>query len=119
SCAFRGEKGLRFLGVAQGQFPGQKLRVRIRQQKIKGEKYKLETIYPMGSGMSMVLLDPTTMIFGEAGALKLAIDARNGEAGGSLNANTEVVDMIGGVDSGPVWSVLDKEGTRHMLKSAL
>src|SRR5215813_9271693 len=36
--SFKADKGLRFIGVAQGQFPGQKLRLRIRQQKIKGEK---------------------------------------------------------------------------------
>lgn len=117
--SFRGKDALKFLGVAQGQFPGQKLRLRIVKQQIKGVKYRLETIYPMGSGMSMVLLDPTTMIFGESAVLKQAIDARNGESGGSLNANTDVTDMMSGVVSEPVWSVLDKQGAHHMLKAAL
>ena len=37
----------------------------------------------------------------------------------SLNANGQLTDIMPGVDSGAVWSVLDAEGTQAMMRSAL
>src|SRR5262249_51980112 len=62
-ASFRTKEGLRFIGVAQGQFPDKTVTTRMRKQKVKGQKYSSEMIYPMGSGMSMSLLDPTTLVF--------------------------------------------------------
>jgi hypothetical protein len=117
-ASFRTKEGLRFIGVAQGQFPDKTVTTRMRKQKVKGQKYISETIYPMGSGMSMSLLDPTTLVFGESGVVKRAIDARNG-GGSTLNANGQVTDLMPAVEDEAVWSVLDQEGTQTMLKSAL
>jgi hypothetical protein len=36
-----------------------------------------------------------------------------------LNSNSNIADMITAVDSGPVWSVLDAQGTQNMLHSTL
>jgi hypothetical protein len=117
-ASFRTKDGLRFIGVAQGQFPDKTVTARMRKQKVKGQRYVSETIYPMGSGMSMSLLDPTTLVFGETSVVKGAIDARNG-GGKTLNANGNVTDLMSAVESEAVWSVLDQEGTQTMLKSAL
>ena len=117
-ASYRVKDGLRFVGVATGQFPEQKMLLRLKRQKIKGEKYSSETIYPMASGMSMALVEPTTLVFGENASVKAAIDARDGN-GGSLNSNDQVTNLMSSVDSEAVWSVLDQQGTQTMLKSAL
>ena len=117
-ASFRSKEGLRFLGVAQGQFPGQKLALRFRKQKVRGVKYHDLVIYPMPSGMSLVLVDESTMLFGASDAVKTAINVRDGD-GRSLNANSSILDMMNSVANETVWSVLDKEGTNYMLKSAL
>jgi hypothetical protein len=68
--------------------------------------------------MQMTFLDDWTMLFGNQDALQAALDARDNSSQ-SLNANTDVTDMIASVDQGTVWSVLDAAGTQNMLKSAL
>jgi hypothetical protein len=50
--------------------------------------------------------------------VKGALDARDGYTT-ALDSNTQVADMIGSVESGTVWSVLDQQGTQNMLLSAL
>ena len=90
----------------------------MTKQKIKANKVNGSFVYPMSGGLSMVFLDNWTMLFGDASALKQALDARDGGAR-SLNANTAVTDMITSVDQGTVWSVLDQQGTQTMMKSAL
>jgi hypothetical protein len=118
-ASFRTKDGLRVVGIAQGQFPGQKLKARLIKQKVKGAKYRDSLIYPMGSGMYMSLLDNSNMLFGDNNAVKTAIDTRDGEQK-SLNSNDQMLDLVNSVQSdGAVWSVLDQEGTQTMLKSAL
>ena len=112
------DHGLQIIGIAQGQFPRKKLTLQISKQKIKGTKASGSVIYPMSGGMEMVFLDDWTMLFGEDSAVKAALEARDG-AGMSLNANSNITDMIASVDQGAVWSVLDSTGTQVMLKSAL
>ena len=75
-------------------------------------------MYPMSGGMTMTFLDDSTMLFGDKPAVEAALEARD-NSGQSLNANSEISDMISSVDSGTVWSVLDASGTQTMMKSAL
>ncbi len=119
-ASFRTKQGLRVVGVAQGQFPGQKLRARLIKQKVKGVKYRESVIYPMGSsGMYMSLLDSSNMVFGDNAAVKDALDTRDGEQK-ALSSNDQIIDLVTSVQSdGAVWSVLDQAGTQIMLKSAL
>lgn len=109
---------LRMVGIAEGQFPTAKVLLRMRRRRIRPERFHSALLYPMGSGMEMTLLDNFTMLFGEGGAVKEALMARDGEAP-TLNSNVRIVDMISAVDSGTVWSVLDSEGTQNMIRSAL
>ena len=50
---------------AQGPLKQREFLAKMKAKKIKPEKYLLSDIYPMGSGMQMVFLDPTTILFGE------------------------------------------------------
>jgi hypothetical protein len=110
--------GLQIIGVAQGQFPRKKLGLRLTKQKITGKKINGSAVYPMAGGMQMTFLDDWTMLFGDGAAVQAALDARDGSSM-SLNANSDVTDMIASVDQGTIWSVLDASGTQTMLKSAL
>lgn len=118
-ATYRTEDGLRAVGVAQGNFPSKALTARMTKQKIKGEKYRGNTIYPMSSGLSMTLLDDSTMLFGETAAIKRSLDIRDGQGGKAMTTNSEIMDLMGQVDNESVWSVLDNQGTQTMLKSAL
>src|SRR6266481_1542779 len=97
-ASYRIKDGLKVVGVAQGEFAGQKVKARLLKQKVKGTKYRTAMIYPMAAGMSMTLIDDFTMIFGENSVVKTALDARDGETR-SLNANTGVTDMMQGVET--------------------
>src|SRR5581483_2390451 len=59
-----------------------------------------------------------TMQFGDAASVKLALDTRDGELP-SLNTNSRIADLMGGIEDGTVWSVLDANGTQNMMRSAL
>ena len=72
----------------------------------------------MPGGQEMTFLDDFTMLFGQRAAVQAALDARDGEAP-ALSTNSAVADNIAAVDSGPVWSVLDAQGTQNMLHSTL
>jgi hypothetical protein len=76
-------------------------------------------IYPMGnSGMQVAFLSPTTMVFGQLDALKMALDARDGLSQ-NLLTNTTMTDMMQSVQSQPLWSILDQKGTQTMMRSLL
>jgi len=110
--------GVNAIGIAQGSFKQKEFLQKMRLKKIKPEKYQLAYLYPMGSGMHLVFLDPSTILFGESAAIKGAIDVRDNSAA-SLESNSTVNDLVSSVDSSPVWSVLDQLGTQTMLRSAL
>ena len=77
------------------------------------------SIYPMGSsGMSVVFLNQTTMVFGDKDAVDEAMDARDGLAPDFLS-NGDMVNEMGQVDTKAVWSLLDARGTQTMMKGVL
>ena len=118
-ASYRSSKqGVRVVGVAQGQFPTAVVLKKMRINKVKPIKLRNSDIYPMPAGMQMTFLDDNTLLFGDSGALRGALDARDGYSY-TLDSNTQVADMMGSVDSGTVWSVLDQQGTQNMLHSAL
>jgi len=67
---------------------------------------------------SMTFVDETTPLFGDAPALRGALDARDGYVA-TLDSNPDIANLIGDVESGAVWSVLDQKGTQNMMLSAL
>jgi len=113
-----GKQGVRVVGIAQGQFAMAVVLKKMRLQKVKPIKLRNSDIYPMPAGMQMTFLDDNTLLFGDSGALRGALDARDGYAY-TLDSNTDIAGMIGSVENGTVWSVLDQQGTQNMLHSAL
>lgn len=119
-AAYRTPKqGVKVVGVAQGSFSSKTVLKKMRLNKVKPMHYhETNEIYPMSGGMDMIFLDDNTLLFGDGAALKGALDAHDGYTS-ALDANSQVSDMIGGVESGAVWSVLDQQGTQNMLLAAL
>ena len=50
--------------------------------------------------------------------MKPALDARDGLAP-NLLTNQEMLGQMGGVDSEPLWSILDQKGTQYMMRGLL
>jgi len=112
------KQGIKVVGAAQGSFSSKVVLKKMKLNKVKPLKYRDSDIYPMSGGMDMTFLDDNTLLFGDSGALKGALDARDGYTN-ALDSNNQVADMIGPVESGAVWSVLDQQGTQNMLLAAL
>ncbi len=118
-AAFRTAKGgTKQVGVAAGPFAMKTVVKKMTLRKIKPTKYRTSSIYPMDGGMMMSFLDDSTLLFGELSAVKVALDTRDGLTL-SLDTNSTMADMMADVDSGPVWSILDQQGTQNVMRSAL
>jgi len=118
-AAFRTAKqGTKGIVVAAGPFNMKTVLKKMTVQKIKPLKYRTASIYPMDGGFVMTFLDDSTLLFGEPSAVKLGLDARDGEIL-NLDSNQSMADMMTSVDSAPVWSILDQQGTQNMMRSAL
>ena len=114
-----GADEVRTVGIAQGQFPVQDVLANFRKQKVKAKLVRTNRVYPLGNtGMSVVFLDESTMVFGGLSAVKDALDARDGLTP-SLLTNNGVMDSMRTVDNDPLWSVLDQKGTQTMMKQVL
>ena len=112
------KEGLKVIGVAQGSFVMKAVLKKMTLHKIKPAKYHDSNLYPMSGGMEMTFLDDNTLLFGDSGALRGALDTRDGYTS-TLDSNNQMADLIGSADSGTVWSILDQAGTQNMLLSAL
>lgn len=118
-AAYRmGKQNVKVVGVAQGSFSSKTVLKRMKMKKIAPGKYRLADIYGMGNGMMMTFLDENTLLFGDEGAVKGALDARDGYTQ-TIDANSEMADMMAAVDGSTVWSLLDQQGTQNMMRSAL
>ncbi|MFC5864555.1 hypothetical protein ACFPT7_19765 [Acidicapsa dinghuensis] len=110
---------LETVGIAQGQFPVDDVLANLKKQRIKPTLWRTNKIYPMGkTGMSVVFVDESTLVFGSSGSVKTAMDVRDGLAPGLLS-NGQVMDSMRSVDNEPLWSVLDEKGTQTMMKQVL
>jgi hypothetical protein len=118
-ASFRTPKqGIQTIGVAQGSFSAKAVLKKLKLKKIAGTKYDSAMVYPMSNGLVMTFLDENTLAFGTQASLHSALDTRDGRRA-SLDSNPTMVDQMAAVDSSPVWSVLDQQGTQNMMRSAL
>ena len=118
-AAYRqGKTGIRTVGMAQGSFQSKTVLKRMTLKKIKPIKYRTADIYTMGNGMMMTFLDDNTLLFGDDGSIKGALDARDGVSP-NFDSGSTMADMMSAVDGAPVWSLLDQQGTQNMMRSAL
>ncbi len=114
-----GDVSSRIVGIASGQFPVQKFNENFKKHHVKGVQVRNEMIYPMGNtGLSVVFLDQTTMIFGSLEAIKDSLDARDGIKPSFLT-NTAMLNLMPALQDEAVWSILDQKGTQEMMKSVL
>jgi hypothetical protein len=112
------KKDVKVVGMAQGSFSSKTVLKRMKLKKIVPTKYRQSDMYAMGNGMIMSFLDENTLLFGDEGAVKGALDARDGYTP-TLDSNPTMSDMMSSVDGSPVWSLLDQQGTQNMMRSAL
>lgn len=107
------------VGIAQGQFRTQNVMATFAKAKVKPVVLRNNSIYPMGStGMSVVFLNQTTMVFGDMHAITAALDSRDGMRANFLT-NSDLVNEMIAIDNHAVWSILDAKGTQMMMKSVL
>ena len=111
------KQGVKIVGVGQGPFPMKAFLKKMFKEKVRPMKLRTALMYPMG-GMQMTFLDDSTILFGDSSAMRGALDARDGLTL-RLDSNPQVGDMMSSVDSNPIWSVLDQEGTQNMMRSTL
>jgi len=118
-ASFRaGKQGVKGIGVAAGPFNMKAVLKKMKLQKYVPKKYGTAELYPMDGGFIMTFLDDSTLLFGDSTAIRAAIDTRDGQILG-LDTNGNMADMMSSVDSAPVWSILDQQGTQNMMHSAL
>lgn len=112
-------ENVRILGIAQGQFQLSDILANFRKNKVKATLIRNNRLYPMGaSGMLVSFINPTTMVFGSTESIKAALDCRDGLAPSFLT-NDAMMTAMGKVDSEPIWSILDAQGTQYMMHSLL
>jgi hypothetical protein len=114
-----GDASTRIVGIASGQFPVQQFTENFKKHHVKGIQVRNEMIYPMGNtGLSVVFLDQTTMVFGSLEAIRDSLDARDGIKPSFLT-NRAMLNLMPVMQDEAVWSVLDQKGTQEMMKSVL
>jgi hypothetical protein len=108
----------RIVGIAQGQFRTRDIFANFAKNKVKPRMLRNNSIYPMGStGLSVVFMNQTTMVFGDKDSINAALDARDGIVPDFMTS--DLVNEMGSVESHAVWSLLDAKGTQTMMKSVL
>lgn len=119
SAAASSNSDVKMMGVAQGQFQVSDIVAAFQKKKVKPVMIRTNRLWPMGSsGMLVTFLNPTTMLFGSKDALQPALDCRDGLAPSFLT-NNDMVSAMGQVDTEPLWSVMDAQGTQYMMHSLL
>jgi len=118
-ASFRsGKQGVKTVGVAAGPFNMKTVLKKMKLQKYVPKKYGNSDLYPMDGGFVMSFLDDSTLLFGDTTSIRVALDTRDGQKLG-LDTNGNMADMMTDVDSAPVWSILDQQGTQNMMRSAM
>jgi hypothetical protein len=118
-ASFRsGKQGVKTVGVAAGPFNMKAVLKKMKLQKYVPKKYNNNDIYPMDGGLVMSFLDDSTLLFGDATSIRVALNTRDGQILG-LDTNGTMADMMTSVDSAPVWSIIDQQGTQNALHSAM
>ena len=119
SYRITGQTSSRIVGIASGQFPVQDFLANFKKHHVKGTTIRNETIYPMGNtGLDVVFLDQTTMVFGALDSIKDSLDARDGIQPNFLT-NNAMQNLLPALQDDAVWSILDQQGTQMMMKSVL
>jgi len=118
-ASFRaGKQGVRGVGVASGPFNMKAVLKKMKLEHFTPKKYGSSLLYPMDGGLQMSFLDDSSLLFGDPTGIRAALDTKDGQTLG-LDTNGNMADMMTSVDSAPVWSILDQQGTQNMMMSAM
>lgn len=118
-ASFRtGKQGVKTIGIAAGPFDMKTVLKKMKLQKYVPKKYGNSDVYPMDGGFVMSFLDDSTLLFGDSTAIRVALDTKDGQVM-ALDTNGNMADMMTDVDSAPVWSILDQQGTQNIMRSAM
>ncbi len=118
-ASFRtGKQGVKTIGVATGPFDMKTVLKKMKLEKFTPKKYGTADVYPMDNGLVMSFLDASTLLFGDPVGVHAALDTQGGKTL-DLDTNGDMADMMSSVDSAPVWSILDQQGTQNALHSAM
>jgi hypothetical protein len=112
-----GKQGIKTIGFASGPFNMKAVLRKMKLQHFTPKKVGTASVYPMDGGFMMSFLDDSSLLFGDSTAIRAAIETRDGTTL-SLDTNGNMADMMTSVDSAPVWSILDQQGTQNMMRSA-
>ena len=112
-----GKQGIKTIGFASGPFNMKAVLKKMKLQHFTPKKVGTASVYPMDGGFMMSFLDDSSLLFGDTTAIRAAIETRDGTTL-SLDTNGNMADMMTSVDSAPVWSILDQQGTQNMMRSA-
>jgi hypothetical protein len=117
-ASYRDGSVLRVIGIAQGSFSRAAVLKQLKAKKMQRQSFEGNSVYPMANGMAMSFIDESSLLFGDAAAIKPALQVRGG-ARQSVSGNARINELIGDVSDAPIWSVLDEQGTQVMMRSAL
>jgi hypothetical protein len=114
-----GEERLDTVGIAQGQFSVQDIIANFRKQKLRPTLVRTNKVYPLAkTDMVVCFVDPSTMVFGDIGSVKKALEARDGLIP-NLLSNGPMMDAMKAVEYEPLWSILDQKGTQIMMRQVI
>ena len=103
----QGDRGERPLVLARGRFDDDLIETLLRQRGGQVEDYsgtRLITHTENNQAMALAFVEADLVAFGNADAVRRAIDAKAGRAP-NVTANAEVMAMVRDIDSGNAWAV--------------
>ncbi|MGH9394339.1 MAG: hypothetical protein ACRD1E_09240 [Terriglobales bacterium] len=117
-ATFQGDKGVGLIGIAEGNLGGLQLSRFFQKTPKQPAPPQISGVDVYASeGLSFFVPDSSTLVFGSREAVTQAIKTEQGAAG--IAQNEELSDLIAGTQSTDVWSVLDAQGSRAMIRSML
>jgi len=117
-ATYQADKSVGLIGVAEGNLGGLQL-ARFYTKTAKAPnppQIDGVNVYSYG-GLSFFLPDNSTMVFGSRAAVTQAIATEQGAP--KISQNDEMTNLIAGTESSDVWSVMDAQGSRTMVRSLI
>lgn len=117
-ATFQSEKGIGLVGVAEGNLGGLQLAKFYQKtaQQPNPPQIAGVTVYTSG-GLTFFMPDSATLVFGERAAITQAIQTEQGAP--TIAQSEEMTDLIAGTQTTDVWSVLDAQGSRAMVRALI
>ncbi|HVA62652.1 MAG TPA: hypothetical protein VNF74_02920 [Terriglobales bacterium] len=117
-ATYQADKGIGLLGIAEGNLGGLQLSKFFHKTPKQPTPPQIDgvDVYTAG-GLSFFLPDSSTMVFGSHDAVAQAIQTEQGAP--KIGQNEALTDLIAGTQSSDVWSVLDAQGSRAMIRTMI